>query len=110
MPLTITSEAISGDHTSHTARPAPGHQRAWEVSWLPGRLLDRNSAITAMVLAEVVGSRPLQAGDRLWLHIEGWAAEIGLAAPEALARICQPSGTVSVGKDEAAHSEPEAGS
>jgi hypothetical protein len=110
MPLTITGDSMSGDNTSHSARPAPGQPHAWEVSWLPGRLQDRNTAITAMVLAEVAGSRPLQAGDRLWPHIQGWATELGLTAPEALARICQPPGTVSAGHDEAAYHEPEAGS
>ena len=52
MTLTITDHAMTSDHTPHTARPAPGHQHAWQVSWLPGRLLDRNTAITAMILAD----------------------------------------------------------
>ncbi len=38
------------DHV--TARPAPGRQHQWEVSWLPGQTLDRNTAITAMTLAD----------------------------------------------------------
>ena len=54
MTLTIQDETISSDTTRHTARLAPGHEPAWQVSWLPGRLIDRNSAITAIVLAEVV--------------------------------------------------------
>jgi hypothetical protein len=52
MSLTIDDDSISSDRTSHTAHLAPGHEHAWQVSWLPGRLLDRNSAITAMVLAD----------------------------------------------------------
>ena len=43
---------MTSDQTPHTARPAPGRQHAWQVSWLPGRLLDRNTAITAMILAD----------------------------------------------------------
>ena len=33
----------------------PGRAHLWEVSWLPGHRLDRNSAITAMVLADLTG-------------------------------------------------------
>jgi hypothetical protein len=55
------------------------------VSWLPGRLLDRNSAITAMVLADVASTDGVNAGHRLWPHIESWAAELGLTASVALA-------------------------
>ena len=47
MSLTITDTTMTSDHTAHTARQAPGRQHLWEVSWLPGRTLDRNSAITA---------------------------------------------------------------
>ena len=108
MSLTISDDRISGDYTRHTARAVPGHPRAWEVSWLPGRLLDRDTAITAMVLAEVAGSRAPQAEDRIWPHIEGWAAEIGLTAPDALARLFQPGTSGEQGG--AAQAEPEAGS
>lgn len=92
MTLTILDDSISSDHTGHTARLAPGHEHAWHVSWLPGRLVDRNSAITAMVLAEVVATDDVHDGHRLWPHIEGWAAELGLRAPEAVAWLCQPPG------------------
>jgi hypothetical protein len=109
MSLTITDDHISGDYTRHTARRLSGDQRAWEVSWLPGRLLDRNSAITAMVLAEVVGTDAPQARGRLWPHIEGWAAEIGLTAPDAVARVSEPSGISSTEREGIAPTEPEAG-
>jgi hypothetical protein len=105
MALTINDDHISGDHTRHTARPVPGHPHAWEVSWLPGQVLDRNAAVTAMILADVSGSLDLQPGDRNWPHIEGWAAELGLTAPDALARITQPAGDASAEKQDP---EPEA--
>ena len=108
MGLTITDDSMTGDNTMHTARLAPGHQHAWEVSWLPGRLLDRNTAITAMVLAEVSGSGEVQDGNRLWPHIQGWAAEIGLAAPDALTRASQPPGGISAGHDGAVQPDREA--
>jgi hypothetical protein len=110
MSLTITDDHISGDYTRHTARAVTGRPHAWEVSWLPGRLLDRNTAITAMVLAEVAGASTPQAGDRLWPHIESWAAEIGLTAADVLARVSQPSGSVTTEKGGAVQSDPEVGS
>jgi len=110
MPLTISDDLISGDFTSHTARRLPGDQRAWQVSWLPGRLLDRNSAITAMVLAEAAGSSAPRAGDRLWPHIEGWAGELGLTAPDALAQVSASSGYKNAEMDGAALPDREAGS
>jgi hypothetical protein len=52
MALTINDRTMTSDDTDHTARLAPGEQHQWEVSWLPGRRLTRNQAITAMTLAE----------------------------------------------------------
>ena len=48
MTLTINDTTMPSDQTAHTARQAPASQYLWEVSWLPGMVLDRNSAITAM--------------------------------------------------------------
>ena len=47
MALTILDDAMSSDRSAHTARAVPGARHRWEVSWLPGRHLDRNSTITA---------------------------------------------------------------
>jgi hypothetical protein len=107
MTLTIQDESINSDHTRHSARLATGHEHAWQVSWLPGRVIDRNSAITAMVLADVVAADDVQAGHRLWPHIEGWAAELGLTAPDALAYISQPPDR-SGEKEAALPEDPEA--
>ena len=52
MTLTINDTTMTSDQTVHTARQAPGRQPGWEVSWLPGQILDRNTAITAMILAD----------------------------------------------------------
>jgi len=104
MTLTIQDKRVSSDNTRHTARLAPGHEHAWRVSWLPGRLLDRNSAITAMTLADVAATDDVRAGHRLWPHIEGWAAELGLTAPDALAWV----GRVSSEKEAVVPEDPEA--
>jgi len=95
MTLTITDHAITSDHTPHTARPAPGHQHAWQVSWLPGRLMDGNTATTAMMLADKAAAPGLHAGHRLWPHIQGWAAELGLTAPDAITLASEPPAKVS---------------
>ena len=51
MTLTIHDTTMTSDQTAHTARQAPS-RNGWEVSWLPGQILDRNTAITAMILAD----------------------------------------------------------
>ena len=84
MTLTITGATMTSDQTAHTARLAPGSQHLWEVSWLPGRVLDRNSAITAMVLADHAGVRDLSERDQLWPFIESWGAELGLTGSDAV--------------------------
>jgi hypothetical protein len=112
MALTINDDSMTSDRTGHTARPVPGHRHAWVVSWLPGHHLDRNSAITAMVIADASGTGGLDRGHRLWPHIEGWAAELGLTAPTALAAIAAepPPRAPSAGKGTWAElADPEAG-
>jgi hypothetical protein len=92
MSLTITDTTMTSDHSAHTARHAPGGQQQWKVSWLPGQLLDRNAAITAMVLADTAAAADPHEGHRLWPHIQSWAAELGLTAPDAIAQASQPPG------------------
>lgn len=107
MALTIWDDSITSDRTAHTARSLASGEHGWEVSWLPGRCMDRNSAITAMVLADVTGPGDVRAGHRLWIHVEGWAAELGLTAPDVLARTADPPGWATPGKN-ALPSDPEA--
>ena len=90
MALTINDTTMTSDQTPHTARQAPGSQHEWQVSWLPGQTLDRNTAITAMILADTTAERDLNEGHRLWPHIQSWAQELGLTAPDAIARISEP--------------------
>lgn len=42
--LIITDQVIRSADTAHSARREPD---SWHVSWLPGRTLARNGAITA---------------------------------------------------------------
>ena len=73
MTLTINDTTMTSDQTAHTARHAPD-RNGWEVSWLPGQTLDRNTAITAMILADTTAEPDLHEGHRLWPHIQSWAA------------------------------------
>jgi hypothetical protein len=87
--LTINDTTMTSDQSAHTARHAP-ERNGWEVSWLPGQTLDRNGAITAMVLAGTTTEPDLHEGHRLWPHIQSWAAELDLTAPDAIAKTSQP--------------------
>jgi hypothetical protein len=90
MTLTINDTIVTSDQTPHTARQAPGRQPEWKVSWLPGKIMDRNTAITAMTLADIANDGDLHQGHRLWPHIESWAAELGLTGSDAIASASQP--------------------
>ena len=90
MTLTINDTTMTSDQTSHTARQAPGRQHGWEVSWLPGQVMDRNTAITAMILADTAAEEDLHEGHRLWPHIESWAEQLGLTGSDAIAQASQP--------------------
>jgi hypothetical protein len=63
---------MTSDTTPHSAR-AEGE--GWAVTWLPGRVLTRNQATTAMVLAETVAGGIGDHTGKRRLFIEGWADE-----------------------------------
>ena len=93
MTLKINDTSMTSDQSAHTARHAPG-RNGWEVSWLPGQTLDRSTAITAMTLADTAAEPGLHDGHRLWPHIQSWAQELGLTAPDAIARASQSPGDI----------------
>jgi hypothetical protein len=109
MTLTINDTTMTSDQTAHTARLVAGRQHLWEVSWLPGRALDRNSAITAMTLADHASEPDLTERHRLWPFIQSWAAELGLTGSDAINQASQP-GTLRQQHDrESERPDPEAG-
>ncbi len=61
MSLTINDATMTSDQSPHTARQVPGHRHGWEVTWLPGQVLDRDTAITAMILADIAATGDIQA-------------------------------------------------
>jgi hypothetical protein len=108
MTLTINDTRMTSDRSDHTARHSPD-QNGWEVSWLPGQILDRNTAITAMTLADTAAEPDLDDRHRLWPHLQSWAGELGLTAPDALNRASQPPEGDMAGKDASAKTaDPEA--
>ena len=88
MTLTISDATMSSDQTAHTARLAPGSQHLWEVSWLPGKALDRNSAMNAMIVADLASD--LNERHHLWPFIQSWAAGLGLTGSDAVNQASQP--------------------
>jgi len=101
MTLTINDTTMTSDQNPHTARQAPGRPHHWQVSWLPGQAMGRNTAITAMLLADTAGQGDLHEGHRLWPHIQSWAAELGLTGPDAIARASQPPRGLDPGQERA---------
>jgi hypothetical protein len=75
--LRITDDLMTSDQTRHSAqwRPAAAAngRGAWVCTRIPARLLDRNSAITAMSLAELEA-----AGDAGGPLGDCWRAELCL--------------------------------
>lgn len=94
--LTITDTEMTSDQTRHKAElvklPSPLTGYSWQVTWLPGRHLSRDQAITALTIAEAVAGidftpefnrSPI--GLAMWNQIDGWADELGLPGPNAVA-------------------------
>jgi hypothetical protein len=95
MSTTITGTEMTSDATRHTAAagpdPGPYQPRPWSVTWLPGRELTRDQAITAMTIAEVVATHDLcNHADKMWAFIDGWAAELGISGPHAVTEASLP--------------------
>ena len=90
MALTIDDTIITSDQSAHTARQVPGHRHGWEVSWLPRRTVDRDTAITAMILADIAATGDIHPHHRLWPAVQSWSAELGLTGPDAIAQASQP--------------------
>lgn len=94
MALQITDTEITSNETTHTAKrfPFQNPPPAWSVTWLPGRILTLDQAVTAMTIAEAVtGPVDLADRDQEWhLFVDRWAAELGLTGPIAIADASKP--------------------
>jgi hypothetical protein len=90
MTLAVNDTTTISGRSTHIARRAPG-RNSWEVSWLPGQVLDRNTAIT---LAGTAAEHDFHERHPLLPHVESWAGELGLATAEAIARASQPPSVI----------------
>jgi hypothetical protein len=90
MALTIDETVMTSDQSPHIARQAPDARYGWEVSWLPGQVLDRDTAITAMILADIAATGDIHPDHRLWPAVQSWSAELSLTGRDAIARAAQP--------------------
>lgn len=86
MPIQINDKVFTSNTSPHYAYRAD--DGFWHVSWLPGQDLDRNAAITAMVIADLVAGDLPEAQIRL--HIDGFAAELGLCCADAIVLCSAP--------------------
>ena len=79
------------------------------MSWLPGRRVTRNEAITAMVLAETCSPAGTRERDRMQPFNQGWAAELGLTADQAVTRIAATPAWAVTAETASERADPEAG-
>ncbi|MCX4094086.1 hypothetical protein [Nocardia sp. alder85J] len=73
---------MTSDMTRHIARCVGGDR--WVVSWLPGRTLTGQQAVTAMKLASRGDREPT---DTEWAALDTMALELGLTGREAVLMI-----------------------
>lgn len=81
MTLRITGTEMASEQTAETAILVDG---GWSVSWLPGRVLTRNQAITALTVAEEMTFYAADREPYQYEFIRDHAAELGLTAGEAI--------------------------
>lgn len=89
MATKISDTEMTSDVTRHTATRTDD---GWTVTWLPGRTLTRDEAVTAMTVAEMVIERAHILADpssKLWWFVDGWAAELGVTTAFAVAEVSQ---------------------
>ncbi len=81
MSLRVNSERITSEVTGVSAKFHPDAgadgEGAWVLSAMPGRLLTRDEALTAMVLAGIYATNPPPEDD-VWHYVRGWREKLGL--------------------------------
>ncbi|WP_330249395.1 hypothetical protein OG874_24030 [Nocardia sp. NBC_00565] len=77
----VSASTMTSDETTHMARCVGGDR--WVVSWLPGRTLSGQQAVTAMTIATTVATHDVPTG-AAWEMLDDLALELGLTAREAV--------------------------
>lgn len=83
MAIRFGSHSMTSDQTHHTAtldHTTDGWER-WTITWLPGREIGRNQAVTAMVLAETCGWKSPHIP---WPHVNSLAHELDLTGAQVI--------------------------
>ncbi|MEU7003487.1 hypothetical protein [Nonomuraea sp. NPDC046570] len=70
--MRITDTRMTSDRCADVAELRNGR---WLITGHPGRSFDRNQAITAMTLAEVLAAAP-PLGDPVWFFVQNWRDEL----------------------------------
>jgi hypothetical protein len=87
--MTVTDQKIVSSATVHRAHRFGA---GWRVSWLPGRPLTREQAISAMRAAETVAtmvSEEAKCDHPLWSLLDSVSADLGLSGPEVMVRVTE---------------------
>ncbi|WP_245672594.1 hypothetical protein [Nocardia anaemiae] len=82
----VSASMMTSDETTHMARCVGGDR--WVVSWLPGRTLSGQQAVTAMTIATAVATRDVPTGAD-WAMLDDLALELGLTGREAVFMVAQ---------------------
>lgn len=92
MSVDCTNEQMISDLSGHRAWRVDAERDLWELSWLPGRIMDEAAAMMAMVVTEAVIE--IQYPDLPGVHdpvvmrlIDGTAASLGLTTSQMWTRI-----------------------
>ncbi|GAA1994507.1 hypothetical protein [Amycolatopsis minnesotensis] len=91
MAIEVRDEVMSTETGLHTALRV----ERWVVSWLPGRLLDRSEATTALLLADIYDGHPAP-GSAWWLVARDYEHALGL---DERHRPHPPAGSAGQGKE-----------
>ncbi|WP_026343512.1 hypothetical protein [Nocardia sp. BMG111209] len=76
----VSASMMTSDTTRHIARCVGGDR--WVVSWLPGRTLTGQQAVTAMKIASRPGGNEPTTAE--WAVLDTMALELGLTGREAV--------------------------
>lgn len=86
MKITVTETTMRATSTGHTTRRDNG---GWTVTWLPGQVLTRKHAVTAMKIA--AAARLARAADSpARALLREWAAELGMPGSRAARMAAAP--------------------
>ncbi|MEU4341797.1 hypothetical protein AB0H00_11070 [Nocardia sp. NPDC023852] len=77
----VSASMMTSDETTHIARCVGGDR--WVVSWLPGRTLTGQQAVSAMTIASTIASSAIPTTTE-WAVLDDLSLELGLTAREAV--------------------------